>query len=118
FNGMQVRSNVQRAKLSQLNARLNADLERNQLRQTIEQAYVDALAAQRKYAAAEQQVTALERSYRNAELRLNSGVINTVDFSVITSNYRRAQSSLIQAKYEYTFKLKVLDFYQGKEITL
>jgi outer membrane protein len=118
FNGFLARNNVQRAKLGQQNAKLNADIERNQLRQTIEQAYVDALAAQRKYAAAKQQVTALEKNYKNAELRLNSGVINTVDFFVITNNYRRAQSNLIQAKYEYTFKLKVLDFYQGKEITL
>lgn len=118
FNGFLARNNVQRAKLGQLNARLNADVERNRLRQTIEQAYVDALAAQLKYAAAKTQVTALEKNYKNAELRLNSGVINTVDFYVITTNYRRAQSSLIQAKYEYTFKLKVLDFYQGKEITL
>ncbi|MER2998403.1 TolC family protein [Pontibacter populi] len=118
FNGFLARNNVQRAKLGQLNAKINADIERNQLRQTIEQAYVDALAAQRKYAAAKVQVQALEKNYKNAELRLNSGVINTVDFFVITSNYRRAQSNLIQAKYEYTFKLKVLDFYQGKEITL
>ncbi|WP_238395810.1 TolC family protein [Pontibacter pudoricolor] len=118
FNGFLARNNVQRAKLGQLNAKINADIERNQLRQTIEQAYVDALAAQRKYAAAKVQVTALEKSYKNAELRLNSGVINTVDFFVITNNYRTAQSNLIQAKYEYTFKLKVLDFYQGKEITL
>ncbi|NDK54430.1 TolC family protein [Pontibacter fetidus] len=118
FNGFLARNNVQRAKLGQVNAKINADIERNQLRQTIEQAYVDALAAQRKYTAAKQQVTALEKNYKNAELRLNSGVINTVDFLVITSNYRRAQSNLIQAKYEYTFKLKVLDFYQGKEISL
>ncbi|HEY4651068.1 MAG TPA: TolC family protein [Pontibacter sp.] len=118
FNGLSARNNVQRAKLGQLNAKLNADTERNRLRQTIEQAYADAQAAQRKYAAAKVQVSALERNYKNAELRLNSGVINTVDFYVITSNYRRAQSNLIQAKYEYTFKLKVLDFYQGNEITL
>lgn len=117
FNGFQARSNVQRAKLSELNAKLNAEIERNQLRQTIEQAYVDALAAQRKYDAAQQQLAALERSFRNAELRLESGIINTVDFYVIANNYRNAQSSLLQAKYEYTFKLKVLDFYQGKDIS-
>ncbi len=118
FNGFLVRNNIQRAKISQLNAKLNADIQRNQLRQTIEQAYVDAMASQRKFTAAKQQLTALEKNYKNAELRLNSGVINTVDFYVITNNYRTAQSNVIQAKYEYTFKLKVLDFYQGKEITL
>lgn len=118
FNGLQARTNVQRAKIREQNAKLNAEIERNQLRQTIEQAYTDAQAAQRKYLAASKQLAALERSYANAELRLENGIINTVDFSVIANNYRAAQSNLLQAKYEYTFKLKVLDFYQGKEITL
>lgn len=117
FNGLQARSGVQRAKLGELNAALNAKIARNNLRQTIEQAYVDALSAQRQYAAAKTQVQALERSFRNAELRLESGIINTVDFYVIANNYRNAQSSLLQAKYEYTFSLKVLDFYQGKDIS-
>ncbi|WP_255474279.1 TolC family protein [Pontibacter qinzhouensis] len=118
FNGFQVRNNVERAKLSQENARVAADIARNNLRQTIEQAYLDAVASQRRYAAAKQQVLASEKNFRNAELRLNSGVINTVDFNVIANTYRSAQSSLIQAKYEYTFKVKILDFYQGKPLTL
>ncbi|WP_018477966.1 TolC family protein [Pontibacter roseus] len=118
LNSFQTRLNVQRAKISQQNAQLNADIARNNLRQTIEQAYVDAIAAQRRYAAAREQVNASEKNYRNAELRLNSGIINTVDFNVIANSYRTAQSSLVQAKYEYTFKLKVLDFYQGKDLSL
>lgn len=117
LNSFQTRINVQRAKVSQQNAQLNADIARNNLRQTIEQAYVDALAAQRRYAAAKEQVNASEKNFRNAELRLNSGVINTVDFNVIANTYRSAQSSLNQAKYDYTFKLKVLDFYQGKDLS-
>ncbi|WP_237144339.1 TolC family protein [Pontibacter pamirensis] len=117
FNGLQVRSNVQRAKLQQQDAQLNADIARNNLRQTIEQAYVDALAAQRRYTSAKEQLRAAEKNYSNAQLRLNSGVINTVDFNIIANNYRAAQSNLLQAKYEYTFKLKVLDFYQGEDIS-
>jgi outer membrane protein len=117
LNGFQARTGVQRAKLAQQNAQLNSDIARNNLRQTIEQSYVDALAAQRRYAAAKEQVIASEKNFRNAELRLNSGVINTVDFNVIANTYRSAQSSLNQAKYDYTFKLKVLDFYQGKDLS-
>jgi outer membrane protein len=118
FNGLQARSNVQRAKLQQQNAKINADIARNNLRQTIEQAYVDAVAAQRRYIAASEQLRAAEKNYGNAQLRLNSGVINTVDFNIVANTFRSAQSNLVQAKYEYTFKLKVLDFYQGKDISL
>jgi outer membrane protein len=117
LNSLQVRTNVQRAKLQQQSAQLNSDIARNNLRQTIEQAYVDAIAAQRRYAAAREQVNASEKNFRNAELRLQSGVINTVDFNIIANTYRSAQSSLVQAKYDYTFKLKVLDFYQGKDLS-
>ncbi|MBD1396133.1 TolC family protein [Pontibacter sp. JH31] len=117
LNSLQVRTNVQRAKLQHQNAKLNADIARNNLRQTIEQAYVDAIAAQRRYAASLQQVNASEKNFRNAELRLQNGVINSVDFNIIANTYRSAQSSLIQAKYDYTFKLKILDFYQGKDLS-
>lgn len=117
INGLQARTNVQRAKIQQQNAQLNADIAKNNLRQTIEQAYVDAIAAQRRYAAAREQVNASEKNFRNAELRLNNGIINTVDFNIIANTYRSAQSSLVQAKYDYTFKLKILDFYQGKDLS-
>ncbi|WP_299757058.1 TolC family protein [uncultured Pontibacter sp.] len=117
FNGFQVRNSVQRAIISQENANLNADIARNNLRQTIEQAYVDAVAAKRKYNASREQVRAAERNVRNAELRLNSGIINSVEYVIVANTFRSAQSELLQAKYDYIFKLKVLDFYQGKDIS-
>ncbi|WP_276495893.1 TolC family protein [Pontibacter litorisediminis] len=117
FNGFQVRNSVQRAILSQENAALNADIARNNLRQTIEQAQVDAVAALRRYVAAREQVRAAERNVRNAELRLNSGIINSVEYVIVANTFRSAQSELLQAKYDYIFKLKVLDFYQGKDIS-
>ncbi|MEJ8756546.1 TolC family protein [Pontibacter sp. H259] len=117
FNSFIARNNVERSKLNYETAQLNAKQQRNQLRQNIEQAAADAQAAYRKYVASVAQVGSLERSFKNAELRLNSGVINSTDFTVIANNYRRAQSDLIQAKYDYFFKLKVLDFYQGKDIS-
>ncbi|AKD04681.1 TolC family protein [Pontibacter korlensis] len=117
FNGFQVRNSVQRAIVSQENANLSADIARNNLRQTIEQAYVDAVAARRRYTAAREQVRATERNVRNAELRLNSGIINSVEYVIVANTFRSAQSELLQAKYDYFFKLKVLDFYQGKDIS-
>lgn len=116
FNGFQVRNNVQRAKIALNNAQISADLVRNQLRQVIEQSYADALAAQKRFIAASRQLQALELTFRNAETRLNSGVINTTEFNVAANNFRQAQTDVIQARYDYIFKLKVLDFYQGKPL--
>ncbi|MFD2999044.1 TolC family protein [Pontibacter toksunensis] len=117
FNGLQVRSGVERAKVAQQNAQLNAEITRNNLRQTIEQAYVDARAAQRRYLAAKEQVAAAQKNFNNAQLRLNNGIINTIEYNIVANSLRSAQSSLIQAKYDYFFKEKVLDFYQGEDIS-
>jgi outer membrane protein len=117
FNRFQARYGVQRSQVSVRNAELNLQLEKNTLRQKVEQAFADATAAQKKYVAAKKQLESFEKAYKNAEIRFNNGILNTTDFNVSKNNYIKAQSDIIQAKYDYTFKLKILDFYQGKPIT-
>lgn len=118
LNGLQVRNNVARSRLNHESAVMNTEIVRNQLRQTIQQAYADALAAQKKFTATSRQLAALEQTFKNAEIRFNNGVLNPTEFNVARNNFIRAQTDLIQAKYDYTFKLKVLDFYQGKPLSL
>ena len=118
FNGFRARNGVQRSIIGHKNAVLNTEIVRNQLRQTIQQSYADAVAAQKRFDATKRQLAALELTYRNAEIRFNNGVLNSTDFNVARNNFTRAQSDLIQAKYQYTFRLKVLDFYQGKPLSL
>ncbi|KAA5547874.1 TolC family protein [Adhaeribacter rhizoryzae] len=118
LNGLQVRNNVARSVLNHESAVLNTEIVRNQLRQNIQQAYADALAAQKKFTATRRQLEALEQTFKNAEIRFNNGVLNPTEFNVARNNFIRAQTDLIQAKYDYTFRLKVLDFYQGKPLSL
>ena len=118
LNGLQVRTNVQRAIINEEISRLRADQARLTLRQSIEQAYTDARAAQLKYAAAKRQVEALTVSQRNAEIRFNNGLLNGTDFNIAKNNLTFAESNRIQAKYEFVFRKKVLDFYQGIPLSL
>lgn len=118
LNGLQVRNNVARSVLNHESAVLNTEIARNQLRQNIQQAYADALAAQKKFIATRRQLEALEQAFKNAEIRFNNGVLNPTEYNVARNNFVRAQTELLQAKYDYTFKLKVLDFYQGKPLSL
>ncbi|AYA36337.1 TolC family protein [Hymenobacter oligotrophus] len=118
LNGWQARTNVQRSVIGVKQAELRAAQTRLQLRQTIQQAYADALAAQRRYAANKRQVEALATAYRNAEIRFNNGLMNGTDFNIAKNNLTAAESGMIQAKYEFIFRRKVLDFYQGKPLTL
>ena len=118
LNGLQARTNVQRAKINQQQAEVRAEQTRLVLRQTIQQSYADALAAQRQYIASRQQVESLQRAYANAEIRFNNGLLNGTEFNIAKNNLTAAESSMIQAKYSFIFRRKVLDFYQGKPIAL
>ncbi|MBO3269738.1 TolC family protein [Hymenobacter defluvii] len=118
LNGLQARTNVQRSKIAVSQAELRAEQERLLLRQNIEQAYADALAAQRQYIASKEQVESLTLAYRNAEIRFNNGLLNGTEFNIAKNNLTAAESSMIQAKYSFIFRRKVLDFYQGKSIEL
>lgn len=118
LNGLTARTNVQRAKINQQLAEVRSEQARLALRQTIEQSYADALAAQRQYLASSRQVEALTLAYRNAEIRFNNGLLNGTEFNIARNNLTAAESSMIQAKYSFVFRRKVLDFYQGRPISL
>ncbi|MGI4820114.1 MAG: TolC family protein [Janthinobacterium lividum] len=118
LNGLQVRTNVQRTLINEQSAGVRAEQARLTLRQSIEQAYADARAAQLQYAASTRQVAALTLTQRNSEIRFNNGLLNGTEFNISKNNLNYAVSSQLQAKYTFIFRRKVLDFYQGKPLTL
>lgn len=118
FNGWQTNSNIQRAKIDKNLAEISATETRNVLRQTIETAYNDAQAAVKVYDAAQKQVEALEESFRATETSYNLGALNFVDYQISSFNLFSARSNLVRSKFDYIFKLKVLDFYLGNPLTL
>jgi outer membrane protein len=118
FSRLQNNTNVGLAKVTQNNSKYILEGTKNQLRQDIEQAYYNARAAAKTYQATKKQVEALEESFRNVEQRFNLGSSNTVEYNQIRNDYNRAQNDLIRSKYDFIFKLKVLEFYQGKPLQL
>lgn len=117
FNGAAARSNTDRAKIAQIEADLNYKDVSNRLRFDVEQAYADAKAALNSYMAAMKAVEAFEESFKYAEIRYQQSVINVVDYNNIKTQYAVAQSNLVNAKYDFVFRTKILDFYLGKAIT-
>ena len=118
FNGLQTNSNIQRSKIQLQRAELAAVEQRNFLRQQIESAYTDALAASKTFAANTRQVEALEETFRSVENQYNLGAANFTDYQVSSNNLFQARSDLVRAKYDFIFKKKILDFYQGKPLTI
>lgn len=118
FNGYQVSSNISRAKISAANAEYNFDLTKNTLRKEIEQAYNDAQSAYKSYMATNQSLESFEESFRYTEQKFNVGMANTVDYNIAKSQVTAAESELIRSRFDFIFKTKILDFYQGKPLTL
>lgn len=118
FNGWQVKTSISNAKVNLENAQLNLELEKNLLYKDIQQAYADAVAAQKKYSATEKNVDALQEAFRSAEQQFNLGLVNSVEYTTSKTRLNQAQADLISAKYEFIFKSKILDFYQGQALNL
>ncbi len=117
LNGWQVQTTINKSKISLMNAKLNADLVRNQVRKSIQQAYADAVAAIKRYKATEKSVLAIREAFKYTEQRYAVGLINSFDLVTSKNNLNKVESQLLQAKYDSIFKQKVLDFYQGKQLT-
>ncbi|MBL4586871.1 MAG: TolC family protein [Flavobacteriales bacterium] len=117
FNGLQSRTAVNRSRLTRINAELQLQDEQNRLYSSIQQAYNDAQAANRKFEASEKSVNATELAFDYAEQRYEVGMMNTFEFNTSKNNLSRAKSDLLRSKYDYIFRIKVLDFYQGKPLT-
>lgn len=117
FTNRQYRTNVSTAIIQQRNAQLTADNTRLQLRQQIETAYTNLLAASNRYRATEASVASLEKAFAAAESRFNAGAINAVDYSLAKLRLDNSRAQLVQAKYDYVFRTKILDFYQNKPLS-
>lgn len=114
FNGFATRNNVKRSQI---------DLERsrNQLKQTeldleadVYQAYVDAQGAAKAYEAAVKSVEAQQNAYDFARERFDVGVSNAFDLSQSKTRLTNAQNRMVQAKYDFIFRIKVLELFFGQ----
>ncbi|MDX2003002.1 MAG: TolC family protein [Chitinophagales bacterium] len=118
LNNLQTFTSVKNTKLQIQQAQYNNEAAKNQLKQDIYTAYADAKAASQRYYAFKKSVESLGVTFTYAETSFQLGANNALDYATAKSNLTIAQINLINAKYQYIFKLKVLDFYQGKPITL
>lgn len=118
FDNKQNSSNVKKAELDIQTAQLNmVDTEKTLLK-TIESLYQDAVAGQSQYRAAKYKVNSSELSYQLVQEQYALGMRNTVELTTGKNNYANALQSLLQAKYTALLSIKLLNFYQGQEITL
>jgi outer membrane protein len=114
LNRFRAKNRIALAKIDVRNAEVVAETVKTQLGQNIEQAYFNMTAASEKYETLQRQVSDFSESFRTAEVRFNAGAINQVDYLIAKNNVDRANANLISTRYDYIFRLKILDYYQGK----
>ncbi|MFC0603839.1 TolC family protein [Winogradskyella pulchriflava] len=113
LNGFNTKGNIQRSKINLENSKYQLEQAELDLESTVYQAYVDAKGALKSYEAAELALESQELAYEYAKERYNVGLTNAFDFSQSKLRYDNARIELNRAKYDYIFKLKVLELYFG-----
>lgn len=118
FNRLQTKTAIDRARIQKLNAELAVESTKLQVQKNIQQAYADANAALKKYNASLKALDAMQESFKYTQQRFDVGMMNANDYNDAKNKMIKSQSDLLQAKFDYIFKMKVLDFYQGKPLKL
>ena len=118
FNRFSVRNQVRSARVNISNQQLALDNAKKTLYKEIQTAYLNATSAQEKYRASGRAVTATSESFKYAQERYEVGKSSVFEFNEARTRWLQSQSEQIQAKYDYIFRTKILDFYNGIKIKL
>jgi outer membrane protein len=118
YQNGRVRLSVERARLNVLNAQLQNTQARQQLKNDIQTAIANARSAKLQLEAAERTLAANRVASQNIEKRQSLGAANTLEINTARTNLDNSENDVTQARYNYLFRLKILDFYQGKQLSL
>jgi len=118
FNHFTARTSVRKAKLNYEYAQVTTQLARDNLSKTIYQAVLDVQSADKSYQSAIQTYQANKEAFNVIQQRYNVGLVNSVDYNTSLTNYNKAETDMIEAKYTLIFRSKVIDYYLGNPITL
>ncbi|RMA65669.1 TolC family protein [Ulvibacter antarcticus] len=113
LNGLAVRNNVKRNKINLISSQYQLEQAKLDLESNVYQAYLDAQGAAKAYEAAERALESQELAYQYGKDRYDVGLTNAFDFSQSKLRYDNAKIEVNRSKYDYIFKLKVLELYFG-----
>lgn len=116
FNRFATRNRVKTAEMESEIRKINYENARKTLLKDIQQAYYNAVAARDKYRSAQKSVEASEMAFSFAKNKFEAGKATSYEFNETTNRRVKSLSEQVQAKYEFIFRCKILDFYNGKLI--
>jgi len=118
FNNFGIYTNVERAEVDVLSAKLAKDQTEQALTQTVEQAYADARAAKRTFEANDRALEAAQLAMTNAEARFEAGAISALEYADARTRLDNARINALRTQYDFVFKTRILDFYLGRPLSL
>lgn len=113
FNGFAVKNNVVRTKIALAKSQLAKEQQELDIERNVFTAYTDTKAAKESYEAALQIVKARELAMQYAKDRYEIGMMNVFDYNQSQTAFVNAQSEVLRTKYDYIFRIKILEFYFG-----
>ncbi len=116
FNGFSTKTSVAKAKISIEMAKLSEERIRNQIASDIRLAYTNVIAAIHQYQSVNSSLDVVQRNFDNAQKRFENGLINATSFNAAKVQLQNQQLQLLNAKFEYHFRIKIMELYQGKNI--
>lgn len=118
FNGFSTRNNIKRAEITVEKAKLQMEQDKLDLETNINQAYVDVKSFAKAYEAAQKTLDARKLAYDYSKERYEVGLMNAFDYSQAQSRVDNAAAEVVRTKYDYIFRIKVLEFYFGLPMQL
>lgn len=118
FSSRSARTNFDRSKLQVQQLQLQLEAGERQLKQDIYKAYNDAVAALQKHEADKKSMATAEKSYSFASKRYDLNLLSAFELINSQGNLQRARIQALYSKYDYVFKMKLLEYYKGQGIKL
>ncbi len=118
FDQYRTKFNVERAKLNIQSRQLEQDRAQQQLKSDVQTAIANAKAAKKSFQATSKTLEARKTAYENTEKRFQIGGVSSFEYSQAKINLDTAERDKILAKYEYIFRMKIVEFYEGKKLSL
>lgn len=113
FNGFSARNNVERSKVNLEKSKIAVEQEELTLQRNVYTAFTDAKGGLKAYESALAALDARQEAYNYAKEKYAVGMMNSFDFNQSQTLLSVAQSEVLRTKYDYIFKIKILEFYFG-----
>ena len=117
FNRFQTRNSIRSARIDRENQLLQLENVKKSLYKDIQQVYYNAVAADSKYHSSEAAAQSSKDAFTLMQAKYENGKATITEFNEAKNNYLKAESDLVQSRYENLYQITLLNFYRGRELT-